>query len=66
MLSEDTFPRMEPMFTKYAEGSALFVLLETAATLFGDAVQEVAARALASCAIDDARRRALGGEASEQ
>lgn len=54
------------MFTKYAEGSALFVLLETAATLFGDAVQEVAARALASCAIDDARRRALGGEASEQ
>lgn len=37
LLSEDTFPRMEPMFAKYAEGSEMFALLEKAATVFGDA-----------------------------
>lgn len=48
VLSEDTFPRMEPMFTKYAEGSEMFALLERAATVFGDAVQEVARKAIAA------------------
>ena len=48
LLSEDTFPRMEPMFAKYPEGSEMFVLLEKAATVFGDAVQEVAKQAMAA------------------
>jgi hypothetical protein len=48
LLSEDTFPRMEPMFAKYPEGSEMFALLEKAATVFGDAVQEVAKQALAA------------------
>lgn len=55
-LSENTFPRMEPMFAKYTEGSEMFKLLEQAAQVFGDAVQEVAAWALAGVAIDEARR----------
>lgn len=56
VLSEETFPRMEPMFAKYPEGSEMFALLEKAAEVFGDAVQEVAALALTQFAIDDARR----------
>lgn len=56
LLSEDTFPRMEPMFAKYPEGSEMFALLEKAAEVFGDAVQEVAAWVMADVAIDDARR----------
>ncbi len=60
VLSEETFPRREPRFAKYPEGSNMFALLEKAAEVFGDAVQEIAARAIASCAIDDARRRAFG------
>lgn len=55
LLSEDTFPRMEPMFAKYAEGSDMFVLLEKAATIFGDAVWEVAAWVIAGEAIAVAR-----------
>ena len=48
LLSEDTFPRMEPMFAKYAEGTEMFTLLEKAATIFGDAVQDVARQAMAA------------------
>ncbi|WP_213957132.1 hypothetical protein [Variovorax sp. dw_954] len=62
LLSEDTFPRMEPLFAKYPEGSEMFALLERAATLFGDAVQEVAYWAVAGIAIDQARYGAAGDE----
>lgn len=55
-LSEDTFPKLEPMFTRYAEGTEMFALLERAAEVFGEAVQEVVAWAMAGLAIDDARR----------
>lgn len=55
LLSEDTFPRMTPLFTKYVEGSEMFALLEKAATVFGDAVQEVATWTLAGIAIEQAR-----------
>lgn len=58
LLSENVFPTIAPMFKRYAEGTPMFALLEKAAEVFGEAVQEVAARVLASCAIDDARRRA--------
>lgn len=58
LLSKETFPKLDAMFTRYPEGSEMYALLEKAATIFGDAAQEVAARVLASCAIDDARRRA--------
>ena len=61
LLSEDTFPRLEPMFTKYAEGSEMYALLEKAATVFGDAAQEVATWVMAGFAIDEARR-GLGDE----
>ena len=57
LLSEDTFPRMEPLFAKYAEASEMFALLGKAAAVFGDAVQEIAAQALASSVIDEARRQ---------
>ena len=65
LLSEDTFPRMEPMFAKYAEGSEMFALLEMAATVFGDAVQEVASNALTSWVIDNARCRARGEDVDD-
>jgi hypothetical protein len=55
VLSEDTFPKLEPMFTCYPEGSDMFKLLEQAAEVFGDAVQDVAAWALAGAAIDQAQ-----------
>lgn len=58
LLSEGVFATIVPMFTRYVEGSEMYVLLAKAATGFGEAVQEVAACALASWAIDDARRRA--------
>lgn len=58
LLSEDTFPRMEPLFAKYPEGSEMFALLEAAAIKFGDAAEEAATWAIARVAIDDARRRA--------
>lgn len=56
LLSEDTFPRMEPMFAKYAEGTPMYALLEKAAEVFGEAVQELACWVLAGVAIDEARR----------
>jgi hypothetical protein len=65
VLSEETFPRMKCLFAKYPEGSEMFAILERAATVFGDAAQEVAAWALASGAIDDARRRAGSGDVDE-
>lgn len=55
LLSEDTFPRMEPMFAKYPEGSEMFVLLEKAAEVFGEAVQKVAYWAIAGEVIRAAR-----------
>lgn len=55
LLSESTFPRMEPMFAKYAEGTEMFALLEKAAIAFGDAAQKAAAWVLAGAAIDIAR-----------
>jgi len=55
LLSEDTFPRMEPMFAKYSEGSEMFALLEKAAAAFGEAVTEYAAWVQAGLAIDEAR-----------
>ncbi|MGI4779105.1 MAG: hypothetical protein ACRYGA_13490 [Janthinobacterium lividum] len=62
ILSEDTFSKLEPMFTRYAEGTEMFALLEKAAEAFGAAVHEVAAQALARFAIDEARRGSTGGE----
>ena len=62
LLSEVVFPTVAPMFTRYTEGSEMFALLEKAAEVFGDAVQDVAARALASWAIDEAHRKARGAE----
>lgn len=56
LLSEDTFRRLAPMFEKYLPASETFVLLERAATLFGDAVHEVECRLLADVAIDRARQ----------
>lgn len=56
LLSEDTFPRMEPMFAKYTEGTPMYALLEKAAEVFGEAVQELACWVLAGVAIDEARR----------
>ena len=55
LLSAEVFPRIEPMFTKYAEGSDMYALLEKAATVFGDAVQEVAFWVLAGNALDRIR-----------
>ena len=56
LLSEDTFPRMEPLFAKYAVGSPMYALLETAAIRFGDAAQAAAYWAIAGEVIDDIRR----------
>ncbi len=56
LLSESTFPRMEPMFAKYPEGSKMFALLERAAAVFGDAVEELASWVLAGVAIEASRR----------
>lgn len=61
LLSEDTFPRMEPLFAKYPEGSEMFALVERAATVFGDAVQEVACWVLAGVVIDEVRRSSHEG-----
>ncbi|MDM0018388.1 hypothetical protein [Variovorax saccharolyticus] len=55
LLSEDTFPKLEPMFTRYAEGSEMFALLEKAATIFGDAAQELASWVIAGEVIHAAR-----------
>jgi len=54
VLSEDTFPRMEPMFMRYAEGSDMFALLEKAAEVFGSAVQDYAGWVLAGSVIGEA------------
>ena len=62
VLSEDTFPRMEPLFAKYSEGSEMFALLQRAATLFGDAVQDAMCWAVAGIAIDQARYGPAGDE----
>lgn len=56
LLSEDTFPRMEPMFTKYPEGTEMFPLLEKAVEVFGEAVHRLACWTIAGIAIDEARR----------
>lgn len=56
VVSESTFPRMEPMFAKYAEGSDTYALLERAANAFADAVQDAWYWAMAGWAIDEARR----------
>jgi hypothetical protein len=56
LLSEDTFPRMEPLFAKYGENTPMFALLEKAAIVFGDAVQELAGWVLAGVAINKARQ----------
>ncbi|RYH71151.1 MAG: hypothetical protein EON54_00210 [Alcaligenaceae bacterium] len=61
LLSDDTFPRMEPLFEKYVEGTQMYELLERAAWVFGDAAMELAAWVQADFAIDDARRRAEDG-----
>ena len=58
LLSEDTFPYMEPMFARYPESSAIYKLLERAAEVFGEAMQEAAGRAMAAWVIGRARRRA--------
>lgn len=55
LLGEDTFLRMAPMFAKYSEGSEMFTLLEKAASVFGEAVQEVLTWTLAGIAVDQAR-----------
>jgi hypothetical protein len=55
VLSEDTFPRMEPMFARYVEGSAMYTLLENAAIAFSHAADEAAAWALADRVIEQAR-----------
>ncbi|RYF61156.1 MAG: hypothetical protein EOO27_03095 [Comamonadaceae bacterium] len=56
LLSEETFPRLEPMFSKYAVGSDMYALLEQAATAFSDAAEELAAWVLAGRVVDEARR----------
>ena len=55
LLSESTFLTMEPMFAKYAEGSDMYVLLESASSAFSDAAQELACWVLAGHAIDVAK-----------
>lgn len=62
LLSEDTFPRMEPLFARYYEGSEMFALLQRAATLFGDAVQDAMCWAVAGISIDQAWYGAAGDE----
>ena len=64
-LSIDTFPRLEPMFAKYPEGSDMFALLEKAAIAFSDAAQSAAYWVMAECAINDARRRARGEDVDD-
>lgn len=59
LLSEDTFPRMEPLFAKYAEGSEMFALLEKAAIVFGDAAQEATYWAIAGEVINEVKKRLL-------
>ena len=56
LLSEETFPKLEPMFTRFADGSEMFALLQRAAEAFGEAVQEVAAWALAGEVITSAKQ----------
>lgn len=60
LLSEETFPRLAPLFAKYAEGTEMFALLERAAGVFGDAAQELAAWVLAGIAIDEAQSGSIG------
>ena len=56
LLSESTFPALEKMFAKYAEGSDMFMLLDAAVEAFSEAAQKIATWAMAGLAIDEARR----------
>ncbi len=46
LLAADTFERLEPMFTTYADDADMMALLERAATAYGDAAQAAARAAL--------------------
>lgn len=47
LLAEDTFARLEPMFTTYEGDAEMMALLEKAATVYGDAAVAAAQAALA-------------------
>jgi hypothetical protein len=47
LLAEDTFTRLEPMFTTYEGNADMMALLEKAATVYGDAAVAAAQSALA-------------------
>lgn len=48
LLAEDTFVKLEPMFTTYEGDAAMMDLLERAANAYGDAAVEAAKQALAA------------------
>lgn len=56
LLSQTVFPRMEPMFDRYAEGSEMFGLLEKASIAFGDAAERHLAWGMAGIIIQQAQR----------
>ncbi|RYH42958.1 MAG: hypothetical protein EON54_17460 [Alcaligenaceae bacterium] len=60
LLGGSTFPTLEPMFTRYAEGSPMFRLVERAAESFSAAVSAAVCQVFAFEAIDAARRSARG------
>ena len=61
LLAEDTFTRLEPLFTKYEEGSEMYVLLERAATAYADRAVEMANFVLAEIEMKEIIERARYG-----